>query len=405
MVDKRIKYCLSVLIVLLFALTGIAAASMTGTGYGASLNEAKASALSDLLSKIKVEVETSSETRLSDNGEDYSESYSRNTTVSSNLSLMFIRYDVAPSSTREDKANGKYKCIAEISDKDKALCIERAEDLVYEIESIYDALSAETDLRARRAYCDALLKRFDEYDSCLLTSRLLSYSALMPSYSSSINPEWVCVEKKKIDESLLKAGLSGSMEDTTIEGLEDKLLSKLWEGSSEKVTNTVTAKLEEGVYSKDYKVGDFGPAGGIIFYDKGEFSDGWRYLEVASSDIPGTFKYGKNGKISSRNGLGDGKNNTSDIIALNGTSSSYAALECDRYEEGGYSDWYLPSKEELEVLYKALKGDKNFNIVKDAYWSSSELNSSYAYSFSLKNKKSFTDKKTNSYRVRAVRQF
>ena len=29
------------------------------------------------------------------------------------------------------------------------------------------------------------------------------------------------------------------------------------------------------VFADDYKVGEEGPAGGIIFYDKGEYSDGW----------------------------------------------------------------------------------------------------------------------------------
>ncbi|GHU02575.1 hypothetical protein FACS1894147_04730 [Spirochaetia bacterium] len=38
-----------------------------------------------------------------------------------------------------------------------------------------------------------------------------------------------------------------------------------------------TSALPDG---KTYRVGDRGPGGGIIFYDKGEFSDGWRYLEV-----------------------------------------------------------------------------------------------------------------------------
>jgi hypothetical protein len=30
-----------------------------------------------------------------------------------------------------------------------------------------------------------------------------------------------------------------------------------------------------------YKIGDTGPAGGFIFYDKGYNSGGWRYLEAA----------------------------------------------------------------------------------------------------------------------------
>ena len=34
-----------------------------------------------------------------------------------------------------------------------------------------------------------------------------------------------------------------------------------------------------------YNIGDTGPAGGLVFYDKGNSSGGWRYLEVAESDV------------------------------------------------------------------------------------------------------------------------
>jgi hypothetical protein len=52
-----------------------------------------------------------------------------------------------------------------------------------------------------------------------------------------------------------------------------------------------TARTEESIGAcpvqaeKVYKVGDFGPGGGWIFYDKGKISNGWRYLEAAPVDM------------------------------------------------------------------------------------------------------------------------
>jgi len=34
-----------------------------------------------------------------------------------------------------------------------------------------------------------------------------------------------------------------------------------------------------------YEVGDVGPAGGIVFLDKGEESDGWRYMEIGLGEF------------------------------------------------------------------------------------------------------------------------
>jgi len=38
-----------------------------------------------------------------------------------------------------------------------------------------------------------------------------------------------------------------------------------------------------------YKIKDRGPAGGIIFYNKGYYSDGWRYMEVVPADMSSVF--------------------------------------------------------------------------------------------------------------------
>ena len=59
-----------------------------------------------------------------------------------------------------------------------------------------------------------------------------------------------------------------------------------------------------------------GPAGGWLFYDKGYFSEGWRYLECAPSDFEYESSWGDNLlKIRSLDtAIGAGKNNTKEIL-------------------------------------------------------------------------------------------
>jgi hypothetical protein len=75
--------------------------------------------------------------------------------------------------------------------------------------------------------------------------------------------------------------------------------------------------------------------------------------------------------------LGTGSANTTRIIAVQGaTATSYAAGLARAYNGGGYADWYLPSKDELNKLYlnRAAIGGLTW-----AYWSSSEFNDSSAW--------------------------
>jgi len=48
--------------------------------------------------------------------------------------------------------------------------------------------------------------------------------------------------------------------------------------------------------------------------------------------------------------VGTGRGNTSLIIGAQGTGE-YAASICDELEINGYNDWFLPSKDELNLLY------------------------------------------------------
>ena len=50
----------------------------------------------------------------------------------------------------------------------------------------------------------------------------------------------------------------------------------------------------------------------------------------------------------------------------------YSAKLCQDYESNGYSDWFLPSRDELKLMYINLKVQGLGGFSKDRYWSSSD---------------------------------
>lgn len=60
------------------------------------------------------------------------------------------------------------------------------------------------------------------------------------------------------------------------------------------------------------------------------------------------------------NSLIDGPGNTADLIAA-GAASHPAANFCNGLTIGGFSDWYLPAKNELEIFYYNLKPTTSAN--------------------------------------------
>jgi uncharacterized protein YgiM (DUF1202 family) len=127
---------------------------------------------------------------------------------------------------------------------------------------------------------------------------------------------------------------------------------------------------------KKYNIGDTGPGGGIVFYHSPSGfnviqADGssklCHYLEVSPTDLGEISWCSQRGwhnyccNIPTKEGLGYGKINTLRII--NGkheggklTTENCAALACHRYSTGSTKDgeWFLPSKDELDLLYKNL---------------------------------------------------
>ena len=162
---------------------------------------------------------------------------------------------------------------------------------------------------------------------------------------------------------------------------------------------------------KVYKIGDKGPAGGIVFYDKGNKSDGWQYLEAAPASTEFKSKWAVNsGSVEGKEGIGYGKKNTQAIFdySLQTGQSMPAARLCKKLQYGGYDDWFLPSKLELGLMYLNLKESGIGNFSGEWYWSSSHC---FHYSSFKIWVQKFSDGSqgydypTNEYSVRACRQF
>lgn len=207
--------------------------------------------------------------------------------------------------------------------------------------------------------------------------------------------------------------------------------------------------IVSATYTITYAVGERGQAG-LVFYDKGSYSDDWRYLEAAPSDIvtendcynhvfgiyravplessyPADESAPPPNAVGTETEVGSGRANTTALVNAMGTEAyvslameynatenlniydttttdKYAARLADTLVIGDYADWFLPSKEELDLMWNNLKDQGLGDFAEEFYWSSSEgfdpaflVYASDGQMLGLKN--------GYEYRVRAVRSF
>jgi hypothetical protein len=207
-----------------------------------------------------------------------------------------------------------------------------------------------------------------------------------------------------------------------------------------------------------YALGETGPAGGKIFYDKGYYSEGWRFLEAAPADLEGKYAWG--GALSA--GVVEnyclegvkyimawnfddnyprfkGKENTEELVTHDhgeqhtqiyqdgdthswGPGAHDAARACADYGNGAdFDDWFLPSWDELRLLWEQWNATKTVTdgvtvndtypgfAATEGYWSSSpseSLRTAYYINFSVgHNADSPGNYKYWLYKVRPVRRF
>ena len=203
----------------------------------------------------------------------------------------------------------------------------------------------------------------------------------------------------------------------------DELFGKL-ESMAKKLTSNMNSSSTK---KTSYNIGDDGPGGGIVFYYSEEGFDVYQadgsvrrcnYLEVSKIEVANVSWCSKKSgsdccSINTNTGLGFGKMNTYKII--NGkhsegivSSTNCAAKVCAEYSttQTAKGDWFLPSTDELNLLYKNL-GTRILAIATETYhWSSSERNNNGAWfqRFSDGSQHGL-DLKSHTYSVRAIRAF
>jgi hypothetical protein len=164
-----------------------------------------------------------------------------------------------------------------------------------------------------------------------------------------------------------------------------------------------------------FEIGDTSPSGGLVFYENPNFAnDAWRYLEAAPVDQSAGAKWGCFRKaIAGARGtaVGTGTQNTKDMLAACSESDTAAAL-CANYELNGVRGWFLPSRDELALLYRnlAANGVGNFSDVgipdNFNYWTSSQQTADMAGHIDFAdNGRQHGDDKDFPRRVRAIRAF
>lgn len=143
-------------------------------------------------------------------------------------------------------------------------------------------------------------------------------------------------------------------------------------------------------------------AGGIVIYLD---ASGIHGIAAATADLGSFIPYGCSGtEISGAqfSAVGTGQSNTNAILAACTTAGIGAQL-CNDFVHNGFSDWYMPSFDEVVLMYQ--NRDSLPGLGAGRYWSSTQVNANIALILDFTNGQTFNMPPSSSRYVRAVRSF
>ena len=228
---------------------------------------------------------------------------------------------------------------------------------------------------------------------------------LKASQSNTINVTWT---ERATNATIYKLILTNIAKNTsTVVYIDAISNASSYEERYDRFTFTL-GNLEKGQYKYEvlqdangYAAGDALGGGLFVFQDSG-----YAYISAAAdqaTDAP----WGCQGtNISGTlNAVGTGSANTALIVASCATSGISARI-CDQLTLNGYSDWFLPSLDELAQMYTQLDANGFGNFANQSYWSSTQSSATQAYTIDFNNGNTNAHQKSQTNRhTRAMRRF